>query len=151
MERRLWNVYLAGETHSDWRNRIESLCDEQKIPVRLMAPETEHAKSDGAGDVLGAEDKRFWRDHKSAKVNAIRNRGIIKNCDIVVVRFGDQYRQWNAAFDAGCAMAWGKSIITLHDESIDHALKEIDAAALATAREPEQVVAILAYVTSGTF
>ena len=151
MEARRWNVYLSGEIHSDWRSVIESSCAELGVPVRLMGPQTDHARSDGAGDVLGDENKAFWRDHKSAKVNAIRTRGLLRNCDIVVVRFGEKYRQWNAAFDAGMAMAWGKSIITLHDEALDHALKEIDAAALATARRPDQVVSILQYVTAQPF
>ena len=63
----------------------------------------------------------------------------------MVARFGDRYRQWNAAFDAGFAIARGKALVTLHDEALDHALKEIDAEARAVARSPEQVVAILRY------
>lgn len=117
-----------------------------------MGPETDHATSDGCGEaILGEEDSAFWRDHKAAKVNAIRNRGVLGNCDIVVVRFGDKYRQWNAAFDAGTAVALGKSLITLHDVALDHALKEVDAAALATTRNVEQVVELLAYVTKQPF
>ncbi|MEO0336052.1 MAG: YtoQ family protein, partial [Pseudomonadota bacterium] len=75
----------------------------------------------------------------------IRSRRYLQNCDVVVVRFGDKYKQWNAAFDAGQAAALGKSLITLHDSSLDHALKEVDAAALATTRSVEQVVEILKY------
>ena len=74
---------------------------------------------------------------------------LIEAADVVVVRFGDKYRQWNAAFDAGYASALGKPIVTLHDESIGHALKEVDAAALAVAERPEQVVQILDYVITG--
>ena len=66
-----------------------------------------------------------------------------------MVRFGDKYRQWNAAFDAGYAAARGKPVITLHDESLIHPLKEVDAAALAVAENPEQVVALLRYVIDG--
>jgi YtoQ family protein len=152
MSARLWNVYLSGEIHSDWRDAIHRACEEQQIPVRLMGPELDHAASDSCGErILGPEEDAFWRDHKAAKINAIRNRGVMGNCDIVVVRFGDRYRQWNAAFDAGVASAMGKSLITLHDESLDHALKEIDAAALATCRDVAQVVEILRYVTSRPF
>ena len=68
---------------------------------------------------------------------------------MVVVRFGEQYRQWNAAFDAGVASALGKSLIVLHGPGHQHALKEIDAAALAVAERPEQVVHILRYVLTG--
>ncbi len=84
---------------------------------------------------------------KSAKVNAIRTKNLIATCAIAVIRFGDKYKQWNAAFDAGCCAALGKPYITLHDESIIHPLKEVDAAALAWAQTPEQVVEILQYVT----
>lgn len=152
MERRLWNVYLSGEIHSDWRATIAAAVEERAIPVRLMGPELDHASSDGCGEaILGPEEQAFWRDHKAAKINAIRNRSVLANSDVVVVRFGDQYRQWNAAFDAGQAAALGKSIVTLHDEALDHALKEVDGAALAVARTPEQVVEILAYVTKRPF
>jgi hypothetical protein len=47
------------------------------------------------------------------------------------------------------AAALGKPLITLHPPEHDHALKEVDRAALAVAREPEQVVAILRYVVTG--
>jgi YtoQ family protein len=141
-----WNVYLAGEIHSDWRERIESGIEEAGLPVKLLAPVTDHAASDDVGvDVLGAEDDKFWHDHKGAGVNAIRTQTLIHRADVVVVRFGEQYKQWNAAFDAGYAAALGKPIITLHPPEHDHALKELDRAAMATAREPEQVVEILSY------
>jgi YtoQ family protein len=112
---------------------------------------TDHAASDDCGvAILGAESSKFWHDHKGAKLNAIRTRKGIAEADIVVVRFGDQYRQWNAAFDAGYAAALGKSLIVLHGAEHAHALKEVDAAALAVAETPAQVVAILTYVQRGT-
>ncbi len=144
-----WTVYLSGEIHTDWREQIATACRERGLPVSFTSAVTDHDASDAAGDVLGAEDKAFWRDHKSAKVNAIRIRSHIENCDIAVVRFGDKYKQWNAAFDAGMCAALGKPYITLHDESIVHPLKEVDAAAMAWASEVQQVVEILAYVTGG--
>ena len=108
---------------------------------------TDHAASDDAGvAILGDEERPFWRDSLGAGVNAIRTRTLISGADIVVVRFGEQYKQWNAAFDAGYAAALGKPLITLHPEQHDHALKEVDRAALVVAREPEQVVAVLRYV-----
>ncbi len=144
-----WTVYLSGEIHSDWRQQIADGIEADSLPITLSAPVTDHGASDDAGDILGAEDTAFWKDHKSAKVNAIRTRRLIEKADIVVVRFGDKYRQWNAAFDAGYAAALGKPIITLHDPSLTHALKEVDAAALAVAEQPEQVVRILDYAISG--
>lgn len=141
-----WNIYLSGEIHSDWRERIASGVEAAELPVTLLGPVTNHEASDECGvKILGAEEKPFWIDHKGAKVNAIRTRTLIEKADIVVVRFGDKYRQWNAAFDAGYAAALNKPIITLHDETLTHALKEVDGAALASCERPEQVVEILQY------
>lgn len=145
-----WQVYLSGEIHTDWRERIEAGAREGRIDVTFTAPVTDHSASDDAGTaVLGDQGAPFWNDHIGAGVNAIRTRRLIERADVVVVRFGEQYRQWNAAFDAGYAAALGKPLITLHPEQHDHALKEVDRAALAVAREPEQVVAILRYVIDG--
>src|SRR3954453_22939037 len=150
MAERIWNVYLSGEIHSDWRERIEAGVREAGLPVSISAPVTDHAASDDAGTgTLGAENEPFWRDHKGAGVNAIRTQTLIRDADVVVVRFGDKYRQWNAAFDAGFAAALGKPIVSLHDGEFDHVLKEVDRAALATARSADQVVDVLRYVIEG--
>ena len=142
------NVYLSGEIHTDWREKIISGCKESGLSISFSSAVTDHAASDSAGDVLGAEDSGFWRDHKSAKVNAIRTKTLIENCDVAIIRFGDKYKQWNAAFDAGYCAALGTPYITLHDESIIHPLKEVDAAALAWTTTPEQVIEVLSYVVS---
>ena len=142
----VWSVYLSGEIHSDWRSRIEASAEEEGLPVEFLAPVTDHSASDDAGDVLGAESVPFWKDHKSSKVNSIRTKTLISNSDIVVVRFGDQFKQWNAAFDAGFAAAVGVPYITLHDESLIHPLKEVDAAAMAWAQTTDQVVQVLNHV-----
>ena len=144
-----WTVYLSGEIHTDWRDQIRQGAERNNLPVVFTSAVTDHEASDAAGDGLGAETDGFWRDHKSAKVNAIRTRSLIEACDIAIVRFGDKYKQWNAAFDAGCCAALGKPYITLHDESIIHPLKEVDGAAMAWAKTPAQVVEILTYVTTG--
>ena len=142
-----WTVYLSGEIHSDWRERIERGAREADLPVTFVSPNTHHASSDACGTtILGEEDEAFWVDHKGAKMNAIRNRTLIGKADIVVVRFGEKYRQWNAAFDAGWAAARGKPLVVIHSPELTHALKEVDAAALAVAEKPEQVVALLRYV-----
>lgn len=142
-----YRVFLSGEIHSDWRNIIISGAQKLNLPVRFEYPETNHDKSDHCGSViLGEENKDFWNDHKSAGINSIRIRNGIKNADIVVVKFGDQYRQWNSAFDAGYAAALGKSLIIIHPPEIDHALKEVDGTAQATAITEEQVVEILKYL-----
>ncbi len=142
------NVYLSGEIHSDWRERI--IAGAEGLDVQFSAPVTDHAASDDCGvAILGAEPDPFWHDHKGAKLNAIRTRRAIEAADVVVVRFGEKYRQWNAAFDAGYAAALGKSLIVQHGADHRHALKEVDAAALAVAEQPEQVVQILRYVLTG--
>lgn len=150
MSDRSWNVYLSGEIHSDWRQQIADGIEQGGLPVELSTPVTDHGASDDAGTgTLGEEAEPFWRDHKGAGVNAIRTQTLIRKADVVVVRFGDKYRQWNAAFDAGFAAALGKPIVTLHDEEFDHALKEVDRGALATARSSNQVVDVLRYVIEG--
>jgi YtoQ family protein len=143
------NIYLSGEIHTDWRDQI--IQGSQGLEVAFTGPVTDHAASDDCGvTILGAEQDKYWHDHKGAMVNAIRTRKGLSEADIVVVRFGDRYKQWNAAFDAGYAAALGKSLIILQPPEHDHALKEVDAAALAVAREPKQVVDIIRYVIDGT-
>jgi YtoQ family protein len=142
-----WNVYLSGEIHSDWRERITAACRDRKLPVAFSGPVTDHDASDHCATyILGEQPAGFWRDHASASINAIRTRTHINAADVVVIRFAGQYREWNAAFDAGLAAARDVPIVTLHEEDLDHALKEVDAAALATARTPDQVVDLLDYV-----
>lgn len=143
-----WTVYLSGEIHTDWRQKIMQGASEQGLDITFISAVTEHEASDAAGDVLGKDNDGFWRDHKSSKVNAIRTKNMIQKCDIAIIRFGDKYKQWNAAFDAGYCAALGKPYITLHAEDIIHPLKEVDAAAMAWAQTPEQVVELLKYVVS---
>ena len=142
------NVYLSGEIHTDWRERIIEAA--KGLDLCFSGPVTDHSASDDCGvAILGAESDRHWHDHKGAMINAIRTRKGIRDADVVVVRFGERYRQWNAAFDAGYAAALGKSLIILHGAEHGHALKEVDAAALAVAERPEQVVDILRYTLTG--
>lgn len=139
-------VYLSGEIHSNWRDEIQRGAEAAGLDVTFTAPVTDHDASDAAGDHLGENAEPFWRDHQSAKVNAIRTRTLIEQSDLVVVRFGDKYKQWNAAFDAGYCAALGKPFITLHDPDTVHALKEVDAAAQAWCTTTDQVVETLRYV-----
>lgn len=150
MTNREWTVYLAGEIHSDWRQQIQDATEAEQLPVEFTGPVTDHPLSDDCGiRILGPEDKPFWKDHKAAKINALRTRTLIDNADILVVRFGDKFKQWNTAFDAGYAIASDIPIITLHPPELTHALKEIDSAAHAVAKSPGQVVQILKYIITG--
>ena len=144
------NVYLSGEIHTDWREQIIALTEKRGLNVEFTSPVTIHENSDDCGvNILGPESNSFWYDHKGAKINAIRTRNLIQKADLVVVRFGEKYKQWNAAFDAGFAAANGKSLIVMHSKEHQHALKEVDAAALAVVENPDQVVQILKYVLDG--
>ena len=145
------NVYLAGEIHTNWRDDLISLCNKKNLKLHFLSPVTDHENSDNCGtEILGAEDKKFWKDIKGAKINSIRTKKAIKDSDVVIVKFGEKYKQWNAAFDAGYAAALNKSIIIIHNEDHQHALKEVDASASAVASNNEEVVRILDYVLKGT-
>lgn len=147
---RTWNVYLSGEIHTNWREEIAEGVRAAGLPVAFASAVTHHEASDDCGvAILGAETDKYWHDHKGAQVNAIRTRTLIQDADIVVVRFGEKYRQWNAAFDAGFASALGKPTIIMHQADHAHALKEVDAAALAVTTSSQQVVDILKYVING--
>ena len=140
-------VYLSGEIHSDWRQEIMNLCNKENLEISFSSPITNHEASDNCGvQILGNEEKNFWKDNKGANINSIKTRKSIKDCDIVVVKFGEKYKQWNAAFDAGYAAALNKSIIVIHNDEHQHAIKEVDAAAAAVAKDQHQVVRILKYI-----
>jgi YtoQ family protein len=142
-----WTVYLSGEIHSDWRDQIIDGAHQAELSIEFTSAVTDHDASDAAGDGLGPESAGYWRDHKSSRVNGIRTQTLLDKCDVAIIRFGDKYKQWNAAFDAGYCAAIGKPYVTLHDEDIIHPLKEVDASAMAWAQTPAQVVEVLKYVT----
>tara|TARA_B100000579_G_C22656314_1_gene768728 strand:+ start:404 stop:853 length:450 start_codon:yes stop_codon:yes gene_type:complete len=144
-------VYLAGEIHTNWREEIIDLCDKEKLDIKFTFPITDHEASDNCGvEILGEEEKNMWKDRKGANINSIRTKKSIKDSDVVIVKFGEKYKQWNAAFDAGYASALNKSIIVIHNEDHLHALKEVNAAASAVASDQKQVVRILKYVLEGS-
>ena len=110
-EAQVWTVYLSGEIHTDWRERIAAGVEAAGLPVELVSPITVHEDSDDCGvAVFGAESNKVWHDRKGAQLNAIRTKTLLKSADIAVVRFGEKYKQWNAAFDAGYAAAMDYSI-----------------------------------------
>ena len=147
----MFNIYLSGEIHSNWRDEIVQKCKKANLNVSFSSPVTNHEASDNCGvEILGNEEKRFWKDNKGAKINSIKTKKCIKDCDLVIVKFGDKYKQWNAAFDAGYACALNKSIIVIHDDDNQHALKEVDASASAVAKDQNQVVKILKYILNGS-
>jgi len=146
-----WSIYLSGEIHSDWREEISEEIIAKHLAINILFPVTNHSASDNCGvHILGKEENTFWKDHKGAKLNLIRTKTLIETADIVIVKFGEKYRQWNAAFDAGYASALNKSIIVIHSNEHQHALKEVDASASAVAKDQHQVVKILKYLLDGS-
>ena len=144
------NVYLSGEIHSDWREEIIHLCSKEKLDVKFTSPVTDHESSDNCGvGILGSEEKNFWKDNKGAKINSIRTKKSIEDCDVVIVKFGEKYKQWNAAFDTGYAAALNKSIIVIHSDEHQHPLKEVDASASAVVKDQNQAFRILKYILNG--
>ena len=144
------NIFLSGEIHSEWRIDIIKEAKINNLPINFFFPETNHSNSDDCGvSILGTEENKFWHDYKGASINAIKNSILIKKSDIIIIKFGDKYKQWNAAFDAGYAIGNNKIIITLHNKDLDHALKEIDASAKAVCRTNYEVIKTLEYITVG--
>ena len=145
-----WQIYLSGEIHTSWREEIIAAAERENLPIKFFTPVTDHAASDDCGvKILGNEETKYWHDNKGAKINAIRTRKGIEESDIVVVKFGEKYKQWNAAFDAGYAAALGKSLIIMHQDDCQHALKEVDASALATVKNNRELLDIFRYVITG--
>ena len=144
------SVYLSGEIHSDWREEIIKLCSKEELDVKFTSPVTDHESSDNCGvEILGSEEKNFWKDNKGAKINSIRTKKSIEDCDVVIVKFGEKYKQWNAAFDTGYAAALNKSIIVIHSDEHQHPLKEVDASASAVVKDQYQAFRILKYILNG--
>ena len=143
----IWKIYLSGEIHTSWRDEIIQKSKNEKLPVCFLTPELNHEQSDAAGDFLAEASSNFWRDNQSAKVNSIRIKNNILSCDLAVIKFGDKYKQWNAAFEAGLCAAHGKPYITLHSSDLIHPLKEVDGSAMAWAENEDQVINLIAFVT----
>ena len=99
-----WEIYLSGEIHTKWRQEIIEGSDKKNLPIIFSSAVTDHEASDSAGDMLGRADSNFWRDHQSSKINSIRTRTMIDRCDLAVIKFGEKYKQWNAA-----AMTWAET------------------------------------------
>ena len=143
-------VYLSGEIHTNWREEIIQLCEKEKLKINFSSPTTNHDASDNCGvEILGHEEKNFWKDNKGANINAIRTKKSLEDCDVVIVKFGEKYKQWNAAFDTGYAAALNKSIIVIHGDEHQHPLKEVDASASAVVKSQQQAFQILKYILSG--
>ena len=57
------------------------LCENEKLDVKFTSLVTDHEASDNCGvEILGAEEKIFWKDRKGANINSIRTKKSIKDC-----------------------------------------------------------------------
>jgi YtoQ family protein len=140
-------VYLAGEIHSDWRERLRRRTAEMNLPVEFVGPQEAHDRSDSVGeDITGEQPTPRFRDLVGAGANTLRTRVLLRRADLVVAYFGDKYRQWNTAADAGAAVASGLPLLLVRAPELTHALKELDAMASFTVETLDQAAEAIAYV-----
>ena len=115
--------------------------------MEFVGPQDEHDLSDAIGEnILGEQQSPRWKDEVASQVNNLRTRILMNRSDAVVAQFGEKFRQWNAAMDAGIAIALDKPLIVVRDPSLHHALKEVSQRAQVTVDKPEQVLDALEYV-----
>jgi YtoQ family protein len=141
-------IYLAGEIHSDWRDRFRDLLASRGIEAIFLGPQEDHGLSDDIGEkILGKQPGPRYRDLQGARVNTLRTRVHLRHADLVVACFTEKYRQWNTAADAGQAVAAGIPLVLVRPEEHVHALKELDALADLTVETLEQAAEAVAYIT----
>jgi YtoQ family protein len=140
-------IYLAGEIHGGWRAELRSLIEERGLPVHFVGPQEDHDRSDDVGEaILGEQPSARFRDLAGAGVNTLRTRVLLARADLVVAYFGDKYRQWNTAADAGAAVAAGLPLLLVRGPDLVHALKELDAMATFTVETLAQAAEAIAYI-----
>lgn len=140
-------IYLAGEIHSDWRDRFASALRDRGIDAELVGPQTDHSRSDDIGEtILGKQPGDRYRDLMGARVNTLRTRVHLQAADLMVAWFTDQYRQWNTAGDAGAGLAMGLPLVLVRPAELLHALKELDAQSDLTVETLDQAADAIAYI-----
>lgn len=140
-------VYLAGEIHSNWRDHIRDLAKEMDLPLTFTGPMEDHDRSDNIGEeILGKQPDPIAKDEAASNINNLRTQLLLNKADVVIVSFGEKYRQWNAAMDAATAITLQKPVILIRDKQLHHALKELSNKAQVVVETPEQALQALAYV-----
>jgi len=141
-------VYLAGQIHDDWRDKLIKQVDVKELPFEFVYPQTEHDLSDAIGeDILGEQPGDYYRDEAASAVNNFRTSALMEKADIVVALFGEDYRQWNTAMDATTAINKDKPLILIRPKELIHSLKELSNKANVTVDTIDQAVDVLAYIT----
>ncbi|HSH25885.1 MAG TPA: YtoQ family protein [Massilibacterium sp.] len=140
-------VYLAGHIHSDWREEVKKLAKEMKLPVTFVGPMENHDRSDAIGEeILGKQPNDLLKDEAASMVNNLRTNILMNKADMVLVYFDEKYKQWNAATDAGSAIALAKPLILVRNESLHHPLKELANKAQLVCTSFEQALKALSYI-----
>jgi YtoQ family protein len=140
-------VYLAGEIHHPWRNELRVQVEERRLPVEFVGPQEDHDRSDAIGEeILGPQPSARFRDLVGAGANTLRTRVLMRRSDLVVAYFGEKYKQWNTAADAGAAVAAGIPLLLVRSSELTHALKELDAMAALTVETLTQAAEAIAYI-----
>ena len=140
-------VYLAGEIHSTWRNELRNAA--AHLPIDFVSPMENHDQSDAIGeDILGTQATSALKDETASQFNNLRTRVLMSRADLVIAYFGEKFKQWNTAMDAGQALAQGKPLVLINDGASSHALKELSNRAQASVFSIDQAVQALAYILS---
>src|SRR5690625_1657291 len=140
-------VYLAGEIHTDWRDRVKAMAKEKNLPLTFVSPQTNHDRSDDIGEsILGKQPDNLYRDEAASSVNNFRTQVLLQKSDVVIALFGEEYRQWNTAMDASAALTMNKPTIIVRPTSLIHPLKELSNKANVTVETIEQALDVLAYI-----
>ncbi|GEN51760.1 YtoQ family protein [Halobacillus faecis] len=140
-------IYLAGQIHDDWRNEIRKKAEKEKLPINFVSPQENHALSDDIGEkILGEQPSKVYRDDAASSINNFRTRVLLQKSDAVIAYFGESYKQWNTAMDAGAAIQAGKPLILVRPESLIHPLKELSNQADVTVETLDQALEVLTYL-----
>ncbi|WP_158736546.1 YtoQ family protein [Alteribacillus sp. YIM 98480] len=141
------NVYLAGQIHDDWREEIRQKAEEMELPLHFTAPMENHDRSDNIGEeVIGQQPDKILKDEAASSLNNLRTQILMQKADVVIALFGEKYKQWNTAMDAGTAIALGKPLILIRPQELHHPVKEIANKAQVVVETKEQALQALSYV-----
>lgn len=140
-------MYLAGQIHDDWRDDLKNKVQQADLPYNFVSPQTDHDLSDNIGEkVLGKQPGDYFKDDAASDINNFRTQVLMQKSDIVIAKFGEDFRQWNTAMDATTAGNLGKPLIIIRPDSIIHPLKELSNKANITVETIDQAVEVLQYV-----
>ncbi|WP_431804476.1 YtoQ family protein [Halobacillus andaensis] len=142
-----FTVYLAGQIHDDWREKVRKTAKERDLPIHFVGPQENHERSDRIGEeILGSQPNKRLTDDAASDINNFRTQLLLEKADAVIALFGESYKQWNTALDAGLAVQADKPLILVRPESLIHPLKELSNQANVTVETIDQALDVLSYV-----